>query len=89
MMMRYVLVPDDDKTHMPESQGSSGPPSSEESQQVVCGLIASIERIWLNYDEDRIYSVCTLPDPRFKEVCFTLGPSLEITTFHYAYNYTR
>ena len=42
--------------------------SSEESQQVVAGLIASIGRRWLN-NEDR--SVCALLDPRFKEVCFT------------------
>ena len=63
-------VPDDDETQVPESQGSSVP-TSEESQQVVVGLIASIERRWLNYEEDRIYSICTLLDPRFKEVCFT------------------
>ena len=61
----------DDETQVPESQGSSVP-GSEESQQVVAGLIASIERRWLNYEEDRIYSICTLLlDPRFKEVCFT------------------
>ena len=64
-------VPDDDETQVPESQGSSVP-SSKESQQVFAGLIASIERRWLNYEEDRIYSICTLLDPRFKEVCFTL-----------------
>ena len=63
-------VPDDDETQVPESQGSSVP-TSEESQQVVVGLNASIERRWLNYEEDRIYSICTLLDPRFKEVCFT------------------
>ncbi|XP_065895777.1 zinc finger BED domain-containing protein 4-like [Dysidea avara] len=63
-------VPDDDESQVPESQGSSVP-TSEESQQVVVGLIASIERRWLNYEEDRIYSICTLLDPRFKEVCFT------------------
>ena len=49
----------DDETQVPESQGSSVP-SSEESQQVVAALIASIERRWLNYEEDRIYSICTL-----------------------------
>jgi len=59
-----ILVPDDDETQVPESQRSSGPPSSEESQQVVSSLISSIERRWLNYDEDRIYRVCTLLDPR-------------------------
>ncbi|XP_065895778.1 zinc finger BED domain-containing protein 4-like [Dysidea avara] len=64
-------VPDDyDETQVPESQGSSVP-TSEESQQVVVGLIASIKRRWLNHEEDRIYSICTLLDPRFKEVCFT------------------
>ena len=61
---------DDDETQVPESQGSSVP-TSEESQQVVVGLIASIKRRWLNHEEDRIYSICTLLDPRFKEVCFT------------------
>ena len=63
-------VPDDDETQVPESQGSSVP-TSKESQKVVAGLIASTEQRWLNYEEDRIYSVCTLLDPRFKEVCFT------------------
>lgn len=63
-------VPDDDETQVPESQGSSVP-SLEESQQVVAGLIASIEYKWLNYEEDRIYSICTLLDPTFTEVCFT------------------
>jgi len=74
-----TLVPDDDETQVPESQGSSGPPSSEESQQVVPGLVASIEWRWLNYDEDRIYSVCTLLDPRFKEVCFTSTALVRVT----------
>ena len=64
-------VVDDDETQVPESQGSSGRHSSEESQQVISDLIASIEQRCLNYDEDRIFSVCTLLDPRFKEVCFT------------------
>ena len=63
-------VPNDDETQVPESQGSSVP-NSEESQQVVTGLIASIERRWLNYEDDKIYSICSLLDPRFKEVCFT------------------
>ena len=65
-----IQVPDHDETQIPESQGISVP-SSEESQQVIAGLIASIEWRWLNYEEDRIYNVCTLLDPRFKEVCFT------------------
>jgi len=34
-------------------------------------LIASIDRRWLGYEEDKIYSTCTLLDPRFKEACFT------------------
>ena len=39
---------------------------------MVAGLIALIEWRWMNYEEDRIYSIiCTLLDPRFKEVCFT------------------
>ena len=46
-------VPDDDETQVPESQGRSSVPNSEESQQVVTGLIASIERRWLNYEDDK------------------------------------
>ena len=38
---------------------------------MVTGLIASIERRWLSYEEDKIYSICSLLDPRFKDVCFT------------------
>ena len=34
-------------------------------------MIASIERRWLSYEEDKIYSICSLLDPRFKDVCFT------------------
>ena len=49
-------VSDDNETQVPESQGSSVP-SSEESQQVIAGLIESIERRWLNYEGDRIYSI--------------------------------
>ena len=74
-------VPDDDETQVPESQGSSVP-NSEDTQQVVTGLIASIERRWLSYEEDKIHSICSLLDPRFKEVCFTtsaLGRVKEIT----------
>ena len=64
-------VSDDDETQVPESQGSSVS-SSEESQQMIAGLIELIERRWLNYEEDRIYSICALLDPcRFKEVSFT------------------
>ena len=32
-----TLAPNDDETQVPESQGSSGPPSSEESQRVISG----------------------------------------------------
>ena len=59
-------VHDDDETQVPESQGSNIP-RSEESQQVITGLIESIERRWHNFEEDDIYSVSTLLDPRFKE----------------------
>ena len=69
-LRKYVIdederqVPDDDdETHVPESQGSSDPPKSEEAQQVVAGLIVSIGRRWLCYEEDKIYSTCTLLDP--------------------------
>lgn len=62
-------VPDDDETQVPESQVSSVS-NSEDTQQVVTGLIASIERRWLSYEEDKIYSICNLLDHRFKEVCF-------------------
>jgi len=50
---------------------NSDPPRPAEAQQVIAGLIVSIERIWMGYEEDKIYSTCTLLDPRFKEVCFT------------------
>ena len=63
-------INDNDETQVPESQGSNIP-RSEESQQVVTGLIASIERRWHNFEEDDIYSVSTLLDPRFKELCFS------------------
>ena len=43
----------------------------KESHQMVAGLIESIEPRWLNYEEDRVYSLCTLLDPRFREICFT------------------
>ena len=55
---------------MPESQGNIVP-SSEDTQQVVTGLIASIERRWLSYEEDKIYNICSLLDPRFKHICFS------------------
>ena len=38
---------------------------------MIAGLIESIEHRWLNYEGDRIYSICALLNPRFKEVCFT------------------
>ena len=62
-------VPDEDETQVPESQGNSVP-SSEDMQEVVTGLIASIERRWLSYEENKIYSICSLLDPRFKDFCF-------------------
>ena len=61
-------VPDDDETQVEKSQETSIP-TSEESQQVITGLIESIERRWYNYKEDDVYSVCTMLDPRFKELC--------------------
>ena len=62
---------DGNETQVPVNQRRSDPPRSEEAQKVVAGLITSIEQRWLRYEEDRIYSTCTLLDPRFKEVCFT------------------
>jgi len=44
---------------------------SEDSQQVVLGLINSVETRWIDYENDEIYSVSTLVDPRFKEVSFS------------------
>ena len=38
---------------------------------MVTGLTASIERRWLSYEEDKIYSLCSLLDPRFKDICFS------------------
>ena len=34
-------------------------------------MIDSMERRWLDYEEDEIYSISTLLDPRLKEVYFT------------------
>ena len=62
-------VPDEDEAQVPESQGNSVL-SSEDIQRVATGLIALIERRWLSYDEDKIYSICSLFDPRFKDFCF-------------------
>ena len=63
-------VVDDDETQVPESQDSSAS-MSEDCQQVISGLINSIETRWINYENDEIYSVSTLMDPRFKEVSFS------------------
>ena len=61
---------DDDETQVPESQDSSTP-MSEDCQKVVSGLINSVETRWIDYENDEIYSVSTLMDPRFKEVSFS------------------
>ena len=63
-------VVDDDETQIPESQDSSAS-ISEDCQQVVSGLIQSIETRWIDYENDDIYSISTLLDPRFKEVSFS------------------
>ena len=63
-------VVDDDETQVPESQDSSAA-KSEDCQQVVLGLINSIETRWIDYENDEIYSVSTLMDPQFKEVSFS------------------
>ena len=65
-LWKYVVdedetqVNDDEEPQVPESQGNSDPPRSEEAQQVLAGLIASIEQRWLGYEEDKIYSACTV-----------------------------
>ena len=46
----------DDETQVLESQESSVT-SYEETLQVVVGLIASVERRWLGYEEDKVYSI--------------------------------
>ena len=63
-------VPDEDETQVPESKENSVP-STEDTRQVVTDLIASIERRWLSHEEDKIYSMHSLLDPRFKDICFT------------------
>ena len=44
---------------------------SEDCQQVVSGLINSIETRWIDYENDEIYPVSTLMDSWFKEVSFS------------------
>lgn len=44
----------DDETQIPESQDSSAS-ISEDCQQVVSGLIQSIETRWIDYENDDIY----------------------------------
>ena len=61
---------DVDETQVPESQDSSAP-ISEDCQQVVLGLIPSIETRWIDYENTNIYSISILLDPRFKEVSFS------------------
>ena len=67
---------DDDETQVPQSQDSSAL-MSEECQQVVTGLINSIETRLIDHENDEVYSVSTLIDPRFKEVSFS-APVLNI-----------
>ena len=52
-----TYVPEENETQVSESQGKNSVPSSEDSQQVVTGLIALIERRWLGYEKDKIYSI--------------------------------
>ena len=54
-------VVDNDETEIPESQDYTVS-ISEDSKQVVLGLIHSIETRWINYENDDIYSVSTLLD---------------------------
>ena len=63
-------VVDNDETQIPESQDCTAS-ISEDSKQVVLGLIHSIETRWIDYENDDIYSISTLLDPRFKEVSFS------------------
>ena len=63
-------VVDNDETQIPESQDYTAS-ISEDSKQVVLGLIHSIETRWIDYEKDDIYSISTLLDPRFKEVSFS------------------
>ena len=65
-------VVDNDETQIPESQDYCNTASiSEDSKQVVLGLIHSIETRWIDCENDDIYSISTLLDPRFKEVSFS------------------
>ena len=63
-------VVDNDETQIPESQDYTAS-ISEDSKQVILGLIHSIETRWIDYENDDIYSISTLLDPRFKEVSFS------------------
>ena len=49
-------VVDNDETQIPESQDYTAS-ISEDSKQVVLGLIHSIETRWIGYENDDIYSI--------------------------------
>ena len=61
---------DDDETQIPETQDNHNV-KSKESQEVLAEIIDSCNRRWVNYEDDDIYAVSTLLDPRFKEIPFT------------------
>ena len=61
---------DDDETQIPETQDNHNV-KSKESQKVLAEIIDSCNRRWVNYEDDDIYAVSTLLDPRFKEIPFT------------------
>ena len=52
---------DEDETQVPDSQETeeNSTSMSEDSQQVVLGLINSVETRWIDYENDEIYSVST------------------------------
>ena len=61
---------DDDETQTPESQDNDDP-KSVEFQEVLAEVIASCNRRWVDYEDNDIYAISTLLDPRFKEIPFT------------------
>ena len=61
---------DDDETQTPESQDNHDP-KSVESQEVLVEIIASCNRIWVDYEDNDIYAISTLLDLRFKKIPFT------------------
>ena len=60
----------DNETQIQKMQNNHDP-KSVESQEVLAEIIGSCNRRWVDYEDDDIYAISTLLDPRFKEIPFT------------------